>query len=71
MEKQEQDKMIHDVIRQLTPIQREIVLLRYVEQWSQKDIAEQLAIHPSNVSRQLKRALKKMRGSLELVKADR
>lgn len=70
MEKQEQHRLIHEAIGQLSPAQREIVLLHYVEQWSKRQIAERLAIHPGNVGRQLDKALQAMKGSFEsLVRA--
>ncbi len=65
MNLQEQNKALHDAIFQLPADQREIVLLHFTEGLSKKEIASCLGVHPSTVGRQLKKALSRMKGSLE------
>ncbi|MDR0983793.1 MAG: sigma-70 family RNA polymerase sigma factor [Ruminococcus sp.] len=56
-QRKKQVSQIYKIIAgELTPSQREIFLLRYVDNLKQKEIAEKLGINKSTVSRTLKRA---------------
>lgn len=56
---------LDEAIFNLPQTQRDIVLLHYTEELTQKEIAERLGIHPSTVGRLLKQAIASMRGSME------
>jgi Sigma-70, region 4 len=47
-----------------------MVLLHFAEEMEQREIAERLGIHPSTVSRQLRRALESLRGMVEPMLTD-
>ncbi len=55
---------LFDAIRGLKPIYREVVLLRYYEQFSIKEISQILGIGQSAVSMRLKRAVKELKKML-------
>ena len=50
--------------RELTPRQQQILELRYDRQLSVTEIARELGVHPSTVSRTLKRAQERLRRCL-------
>lgn len=57
--------MLADALeRELTPRQREMVRLYYLEQHNMRDIAEMLGVYPSTVSRTLKLAREKLKTCL-------
>jgi RNA polymerase sigma-70 factor (ECF subfamily) len=65
LEADEQRQALQRALDRLPPEQRELVLLHYGEELEQREIAKRMGIHPSSVSRQLKRALKSLRGLAE------
>jgi RNA polymerase sigma factor (sigma-70 family) len=58
-------RALHGALGRLSPAQRELVLLHFAEGLDRREIAERLGVHPATVGRQLKRALRRMRGMLE------
>jgi RNA polymerase sigma factor (sigma-70 family) len=52
------------VFRQLPARQREVVVLRYVEGWSTREIADQLGVTAGSVKRHLFRAVQRLRAAL-------
>jgi RNA polymerase sigma-70 factor (ECF subfamily) len=58
---------VRAAIARLPPEQREVVLLHFVDGLSMRDIADNLGVAPSTVSRQLARATRELRGALEPV----
>jgi RNA polymerase sigma factor (sigma-70 family) len=67
MPQREQERIVHDAVLALPAGLREVVLLRYSEGLSQKEIAQRLGVHPSTIGRQLKQALRSMRGCADRV----
>lgn len=67
MEAHEQDAALRDALRQLSPEQRDLVLLRYAENLNQQEIAERLGVNQSTVSRQISQALATLRGHVEAI----
>ena len=65
MSTQEEKKALHEAISELPVELREIVLLHFAEGVSKEQIAAMLAMHASTVGRRLKKALARMKGSLE------
>jgi RNA polymerase sigma factor (sigma-70 family) len=61
----EESRALWKAIESLEPEQREILLLRHMEDLSQREIATQLGVDPSTVSRRLGAALKKLQRHLE------
>jgi Sigma-70, region 4 len=61
---------MRDAIMGLPADQREIVLLHFTEELTQQQIAERLGINQATVSRQIRRALRSLRGTLEPVLRD-
>jgi len=59
--------MIDEELSKLTPHQKEILLLHFINDMKQNDIAEVLNIHQSNVSRAKKRAIKSFRNNTTLL----
>lgn len=53
-------------LRRLSARQREIVLLRHLADYSESEVARMLEISPSAVGTHAQRALKKMRGLLDI-----
>jgi RNA polymerase sigma-70 factor (ECF subfamily) len=50
--------------RELSPRQREVVVLRYVEEWSTEEVAEALNLTTGAVKRHLFRAVRRLRSAL-------
>lgn len=65
MHLEEQDKAVRDAIFALPTDLREIVMLHFAEGLSQKEIADRLEVHPATIGRRVKRALVRMKSSLE------
>lgn len=59
----QKERLIHQLLDELPPRQREILYLKYYHGQSMSDIAESLAITYQTVANHLHRALKKLRGS--------
>lgn len=66
-EAKERHQAVRDAIEELSPDQREIVLLHYVEGLSKSEIARRVGLHPSSVGRQIGKALATMKSALEPV----
>lgn len=65
MENQERDSAIREAVFQLPEKQRDMVLMRYVENLNDREIAKRLDVHSSTVGRQISKALSSMRSPLE------
>ena len=65
METEERNNAVHAAVFRLPHQQREMILLRYVEDLNDRDIASRLDVHPSTVGRQIAKALRSMREPLE------
>ncbi|MFB3897732.1 MAG: sigma-70 family RNA polymerase sigma factor [bacterium] len=63
----DQNQALQSALFRLPETQREMVLLHYAEGYSHRQIAKYLAIHPSNVGRQLRQALKSLQTSLQSI----
>ena len=57
-------ELLHDELERLSPVDREVVVLRHVEGWSFERIAGHQGQPPSTVKDRCYRALTKMRGRL-------
>jgi RNA polymerase sigma-70 factor (ECF subfamily) len=66
MAAQEETQALRRAIMELATEQREVVLLHFCEDLSQQEIAGVLGVSQATVSRQIQRALKSLRGMLEL-----
>ncbi|MEQ8819343.1 MAG: sigma-70 family RNA polymerase sigma factor [Sumerlaeia bacterium] len=60
-------ELLKEAIFALSPDEREMVLLHYMEGCSKKDIADRLRVHPSTVGRTLDRSLLRLKSELEPV----
>lgn len=60
----ERRKTIRRALEQLSPRDKELLLLKYTEDWSYRQIAEHLGITPSAVEARLHRARQRMRAQL-------
>ncbi len=60
----EQGRLVREALSRLPPRDREILLLKYTEDWSYRQIAEQLGTSTSAVEARLHRAREKMRQAL-------
>lgn len=58
----EQEQALHRAMEHLEPQEREILLLHYMEDVEQKEIATMLGVHPSTVGRRIRASLKTLRG---------
>jgi len=63
-EEQEDLLVLPQLIGRLPERERQIVLLRYVEELTQDEIAARMGISQMHVSRLLRRAIERMRGQL-------
>ena len=70
METEEEQQVVRAALRRLSPEQREIVLLRFMEDMTQEEIGARLGINRSSVSRSLDKALGRMRVALVPVLRD-
>ncbi len=62
----EQEKgLMREALWKLTPLQRELVLMHFQEGMSKKEIANRVGLHPSNVGRQIDKAIEAMREDVE------
>jgi RNA polymerase sigma factor (sigma-70 family) len=64
METEERSRLVNQVIGDLPPDQREVVLLHFAQGLTKREIARRLGVHPTTVGRQLRRALRALRGRL-------
>lgn len=64
METGQAEKALHEALSKLGQEQREIVLMHFMENLTQEEIAERLGVHRSSISRALERSLKRMRAML-------
>lgn len=69
-EKKEQQLMLEDALRVLTEREREIIVLIYYKNLSQKQVGERLGISQMHVSRLQRRALEKLRQLLKAKKQE-
>jgi len=67
---EDRDKAVQDAIFELPLEQRKIILLHFMENMQQNEIADRLNVHPATVSRHLKKALAAMKESLAPVLRD-
>ena len=58
-------RRLHDALGELSPAQREIVLLRDVEGWSAEEVSDALQLSAGNVRTLLHRARSRLRAALE------
>ena len=65
MEAEEDAKALHEAVFELPLDQREVTLLHYAEGLSKAEIASRLGVHPATVGRQIERAVRSLRGTLE------
>ncbi|HOR28463.1 MAG TPA: sigma-70 family RNA polymerase sigma factor [Candidatus Sumerlaeota bacterium] len=63
-ERSERHRHLAEAVVKLPPDLRETVLLRYVEDWTNAQIAEHFGVHPSTVGRRLEEALNRLKGEL-------
>ena len=70
MRKNNQHLAIQKAIFKIPPDQREMFLLRYVENLNDREIARQLGIHPATVGRRMRRALFTLNESLGEILSD-
>ncbi len=54
-------KLVHQIIKELTPKQQEILYLRFTKDFSYKEISEIIDIDHNSVRKQVYRAIKKLR----------
>jgi RNA polymerase sigma-70 factor (ECF subfamily) len=59
------NQTIHRALARLRPKDRDIIVLRYLEELSSEDVAHILACSPDNVYVRLHRALARLRAELE------
>ena len=62
--KQEQRQLVRQALASLSPRDAEIMLLKYTEGWSYRQLAEHLGISTSAIEARLHRAREKMRRAL-------
>lgn len=65
MVEKEQSQTVRGAIMDLPVDQREVILLHFTEELTQQQIAERLGLHQTTVGRQIQKALKTLRGTLE------
>jgi len=68
--KKERNKSLESAIESLDEESREILMLKYTENWSYKQLAEHLGTSEKAIERRLARARKKMRNSLQSLDVD-
>ncbi|WP_157665208.1 RNA polymerase sigma factor [Mariniblastus fucicola] len=68
--KQEQSQSLESAIGSLDEESREILMLKYTENWSYKQLADRLGITEKAVERRLARARNRMRSSLQVLNID-
>ena len=68
--KKEQNQSLESAIDSLDDDSREILMLKYTENWSYKQLAQHIGITEKAVERRLDRARKKMRTSLQSLNID-
>lgn len=68
--KKEQNRSLESAIESLDEESREILMLKYTENWSYKQLAEHLGTTEKAVEHRLARARKKMRNSLKSMNID-
>jgi RNA polymerase sigma factor (sigma-70 family) len=68
---EEQRQLVRQAIDHLPPRDAEILLLKYTEDWSYRQLAEHLGVSPSAVDARLHRAREKMRHALAKLAPDR
>lgn len=61
-------EMVREELENLTPKQRELLLLRYEKEKTQKEVAEIFGVSPTAISQQEKRALRKMKNPVTMQK---
>lgn len=66
----EQQQIVRQAIQHLPPRDAEMLLLKYTEDWSYKQLASHLGVSPSAVEARLHRARGKMRKALATVAPD-
>ncbi len=62
MEAQEQGRTVQRAVDRLPSDQREVVLLHFGEDLTQREVAQRLGVSPVKVNRQIKRAVETLRG---------
>jgi len=68
--KKEKNQSLESAIKSLDEESREILMLKYTENWSYKQLADHLGTTEKAVERRLARARKKMRNSLQSLNID-
>lgn len=63
----ERQSLVRDALQQLQPRDAEILLLKYTEEWSYRQLAERLGLSESAVEARLHRARQRLRGALARV----
>lgn len=67
----EQRQLVRQALERLSPRDAEILLLKYTEDWSYRQLAEHLGVSTSAVEARLHRAREKMRQALARLAPDR
>ena len=57
----ERDKAIHEALQSLSDLDREILMLKYVENWTYNQLAENLGVSKNTIEHRLVRSKKKLR----------
>lgn len=65
LERKERDALLHSALTRLSAADQELISLKFFLELSNLEIAEALAVTPSNVGVKVHRALKELRGLLE------
>jgi RNA polymerase sigma-70 factor (ECF subfamily) len=65
LEADEETRALHEALFQLPEELREVVVLHYFEDLTKAEIAERLEVHPATVGRQIEKAVKAMKRTLE------
>jgi RNA polymerase sigma-70 factor (ECF subfamily) len=60
----ERQRLVREALRRLPPRDAEILLLKYTEGWSYRDLAEHLGVSPSAVEARLHRGRRRLREEL-------
>jgi len=63
-ERSEACEMLYEALQQLEPDERELLVLRGIEQHPNRDVARRIGSEPSTVTKRYQRLLKKLRGRL-------
>lgn len=60
----QRERAVHDALAKLSPAERELVVMHFMESASQREIAERLGVDHTTVGRRLEKSLGKMRATI-------